>query len=128
MAQGRTPVKEPELTPERAKLKELEALREKQAGLYHELDRSLALKSLWPEVFEHGKAGSQWLGRHQDPRALVLRVFNGADPREWRDFPGLEVPEVLWTYGDIRDSLTRYLERQKKNAAIQERRLTKKTA
>jgi hypothetical protein len=120
MAQGRTVKKEPveKITEERAKLKALEAKRE-QLGA--SLDRSLALMTLWPDVFEHGRAASQWSGRHQDPRSLVLKVFNGEDPRECREFSGVDVPEILWTAGDVRNSLTRHKVRLEKNAAMREK-------
>ena len=45
-------------------LAKLAKLNEQQAELYNDLTRSLAIESLWPGVFDHGKPViSSWMGK-----------------------------------------------------------------
>ena len=73
------------------------------AGL-RELERSLAIRSLWPEAFQHGRCSSCWIGSPQgrDMRgmryALRLRVTDGAGAV--REFPQGDVSAVLWPMPD----------------------------
>ena len=47
--------------------KRLNRLVSEQVHLVEQLDKSLALKSLWNEVFDHGGATSRWSGNPKDP-------------------------------------------------------------
>ena len=81
-------------------------LKDKQAqasALMKKLDRSMAIESLWPEVFDHGRASTYWFGKaHAQFRRLardpihmhhefVMTNGNG----EKRMFKYDDVPEVL---------------------------------
>lgn len=80
-------------------LKQLGARRDKLMG---ELERSLALQALWPEVFAAGSATSCRIGSPLGRAttggiryALRLRVSGAGEVRE---FPQAEVPAVLWPH------------------------------
>ncbi len=77
-------------------LERLKAAQAESARLVDELERSLALRGLWPDVFAHGRASSHIVagmgaGRRAELRRLV--VTDGAG--ESREFPPERVPEVL---------------------------------
>jgi hypothetical protein len=82
-------------------LGEMRALEAKKAKLLAEMERSLCLLSLWPEVFDHGAIKSTWISAPLGPRVfkrtvykLTFRVTDGAGTvKEW---PQAEVPALLW--------------------------------
>ena len=81
-------------------LQALKDLGRRRDALVGELERSLAIQSLWPEAFAHGGAVSCWIGSPQGRDrggmryALRLRVTDGAGTV--REFPQSDVPAVLW--------------------------------
>jgi hypothetical protein len=77
-------------------LGEMRALEAKKAKLLVELERSLCLLSLWPEVFAHGAIKATWRSAPLGNRKyrLTYRVTDGAGTvKEW---PQAEVPALLW--------------------------------
>jgi hypothetical protein len=79
-------------------------LSRKRDALLRELERSIAIQTLWPEAFAHGAARSSWIGRPItrtlfDIRyALRLQVTDGAGTV--REFPQDDVPAVLWPHAE----------------------------
>jgi len=70
----------------------IEALREKQDKCLAALKKSLRIKALWPEAFEHGSVNSTVTGNPR--RALVFRITRGDGIT--REFPLSAVPLELW--------------------------------
>jgi hypothetical protein len=81
-------------------LDELKALNKRRDALMAELDRSLAIRDIWPEAFTHGACSSSWVGRptgrdiHGIRYDLRLAIIDGAGHE--REFPQSDVPAVLW--------------------------------
>jgi hypothetical protein len=82
----------------RETLAELRKLEARKAVLLRELAQALALRALWPELFENGNRATAWWierkgfgGKRADRIALVVRSSTG----EERKFPAAEVPEEL---------------------------------
>ena len=81
----------------------LQAKADQQASLYKQLVKSQAIKSLWPEAFDHGNIKTSWI---KSPKPAVyrggfgityswtLRIRNGAG--EVREYAKDEVAPV-WT-------------------------------
>lgn len=71
----------------------------RQVDLVAKLERSLAIKKLWPEAFDKGKVASSWLGtpigRGFGPMLYDLR-FRVTAGDEIREFVQIEVSEILW--------------------------------
>lgn len=96
------------------KLEEIDRIKDEQDRLRLELDRSLALQEIWPEVFNKGKARSQWVVRGGGPlgharRSLkgwddfaVMYVYDGEGNK--KSFKPSQVPNVL-LHADIRKLL-----------------------
>ena len=76
-------------------LKAIEELEEKQkqsAKTLEKLKRSLQIKALWPEAFEHGSVTSHVQGNPR--RALTFTIIRGDESlRRWELS---EVPPELW--------------------------------
>ena len=70
----------------------IEALREKQDKCLTELKKSLRIKALWPEAFEHGSVNSTVTGNPR--RALIYKITRGDGVS--REFPLSAVPLELW--------------------------------
>jgi len=76
-------------------LKAIEELEEKQkqsARTLEKLKRSLQIKALWPEAFEHGSVTSHVQGNPR--RALIFTIIRGDESS--RQFPLTDVPPELW--------------------------------
>ena len=89
-----------------SELDRIKDLRAKQDALLAKLERSLALQSLWPEVFAAGKVTSCWIGAPRSRSisggiryALRLRVETAAG--ETREFAQADVPAALWPCAEI---------------------------
>ena len=67
-----------------------------QSRLMAELDRSMALIQLWPEVFAEGSVKTQWtskfVGYHETRWRYTIRRSDG----KARKFSAQEVPRELW--------------------------------
>ena len=73
------------------KIKELEAEKDK---LFEELERSVAIKMMWPEAFRGGCVKARMEGSHHShPRNMKFIITNGEGVI--REFPITEVPAVL---------------------------------
>jgi hypothetical protein len=73
----------------------LDKLDAERAALRHDLRKSLAIKLLWPDAFEHGQCSSQVKGNLRNktlPLTFTLKLGNG----EERSVPLEEVPPILW--------------------------------
>lgn len=78
------------------RLEHLKELQKRRAVLMDELERSLALRDLWPEVFAQGAARSVLITTSPGSGKIVaksLKVTDGAGNS--RTFPASEVPEIL---------------------------------
>lgn len=72
-------------------LKRARELASQRVALIDELDRSLALQALWPEVFAAGRASSTWLSSYGNEPVLVVTDGNG----EQRRFKDSQVPACI---------------------------------
>jgi hypothetical protein len=77
------------------KMAEIKRLRREQIKLTDELEVSLALQELWPEVFNHGSCKVRFEGGRIAHR-MVLVQGNG----EEKAFQLEDVPTILW-YKDL---------------------------
>ena len=75
-----------------------------RADLSEELDRSLALQSLWLEVFDNGQATAKMSGSIHSPAEFWFIIRNGLG--EERTFPFWEIPPILIDYHLARLLLT----------------------
>ena len=63
--------------------------------LYSELEHSIALKSLVPDVFKTGKAKSKWvLNGYNEPQRFIVTNSEGVE----FEFMPNEVPDILHDY------------------------------
>ena len=86
----------------KAKLQSLTAKHKQRDELLGDLEKSLELQKLWPEVFEHGGAKSHWYGlntpynhaiRQPTHKYHMFVVTDGSG--ESRTFSFNEVPKIL---------------------------------
>lgn len=78
------------------KMQKIKELHKKKGDLFDQLERSLAMKKIWPEVFDHGRIKSHVDGSLNYPKEMKLVIVNGAGeerkillkdaPRVIRDF------------------------------------------
>ena len=73
-------------------IEELEAKQKQSAATLEKLKRSLQIKALWPEAFEHGSVTSHVQGNPR--RVLTFTIIRGDESlRRWELS---EVPPELW--------------------------------
>ena len=73
------------------KMAEIKKLRRQQDELYAEIEVSLALQSLWPEVFKHGSCKTYFVGSQMYHRMVVI---DGKGDRQ--NYLLQNVPTILW--------------------------------
>lgn len=64
---------------------------QRQSELLHELERSLAMETLWPTVFQHGKVSCVMSKKEDGSGTLRVRDGEGVE----RAFSLSEVPDIL---------------------------------
>jgi hypothetical protein len=74
------------------KLAHLDELRAQVDTLHHDLKRSLAIQSIWPDAFDHGSCTSYVVGNPRNQLTFCLTMANN----ETREKPLEEVPTILW--------------------------------
>lgn len=76
------------------KFKEIKKLEKKKDKLLEELERSVAIKMMWPEAFDRGSVRARIEGnQHGHPSNTKFLITNGEGI--CREFPITEVPAVL---------------------------------
>ncbi len=84
-------------------LDRLKELWRKRDGLELELSRSLALKGLWPTVFDHGGASSTFTGNLHRPIDMFFTVKDGKGTR--RHYSLDECPsELFWPFASRQEN------------------------
>lgn len=88
-------------------LEQLEKIREMSArrdALLRKLERSLAIRALWPDAFAFGACKSTWAGTPTGRTlagityALRLKITDGIG--NTREFAQDDVPAVLWPHSE----------------------------